>query len=172
MSNSPKVAAIVAMDESRVIGINGTLPWRIPADMAHFRTLTTGNVVVMGRKTWDSLPPAFRPLPARTNIVISRTPSQLNLPEGVLRAGSPEAGVALARDVAAKAGVSVWIIGGAELYRALLPVCDEVHLTVVAGKHDGDAWLPEFESDFMHTSERSGDGCTFHVYTRKAETLR
>jgi dihydrofolate reductase len=169
MSGSPKVAAIVAMDESRVIGVNGSLPWRLPADMAHFRALTTGNVVVMGRKTWDSLPPAFRPLPGRTNVVVSRTPSQLNLPDGVLRAASPEAGVATAREVAAKTDASVWVIGGAELYRALLSLCDEVHLTVVAGKHEGDAWLPEFESDFVHISERSGDGCTFHVYTRKAK---
>jgi dihydrofolate reductase len=168
MSGSPKIAAVVAMDESRVIGINGTLPWRLPADLAHFRALTTGNVVVMGRKTWDSLPPAFRPLPGRTNVVVSRTPAQLYLPDGVLRAASPEAGVAMAREEAARKGASVWIIGGAELYRSLLPVCDEVHLTVVAGKHDGDAWLPAFESDFVHASERSGDGCTFHVFTRKA----
>jgi dihydrofolate reductase len=172
MSGSPKIAAVVAMDESRVIGINGALPWRLPADMAHFRALTTGNVVVMGRKTWDSLPPAFRPLPGRTNVVVSRTPSQLDLPEGVLRAASPEAGVAMACEVAAKNCTSIWIIGGAELYRSLLPRCDEVHVTVVAGQHEGDAWLPAFESDFVHTSERSGDGCTFHVYTRKAEALR
>lgn len=167
MSSAPKVAAVVAMDESRVIGIRGALPWRLPADMAHFRALTTGNVVVMGRKTWDSLPPAFRPLPGRVNLVVSRTPSQLNLPQGVLSAASPQEGLVLARQVAARAGVSVWIIGGGELYRSLLPVCDEVHVTVVAGKHDGDAWLPIFESDFVLISKRIGDGCTFHVYTRR-----
>jgi dihydrofolate reductase len=170
MSEPTKVAAIVAMDESRVIGINGALPWHVPADMAHFRTLTKGHVVLMGRKTWDSLPPAFRPLPGRTNVVVSRNPGQLNLPDGVLAAASPEAGVALARQIAEENGKSVWVIGGAELYRALLPVCDEVHLTVVSGKHEGDAWLPEFEQDFTHVSAQNTDGCTFHVYTRSAHT--
>jgi dihydrofolate reductase len=166
MSELTKVAAIVAMDESRVIGSNGTLPWHVPADMAHFRELTKGHVVVMGRKTWDSLPGAFRPLPGRINVVVSRNPSQVALPDGVLAATSPEEGVALARKIAEERGKSVWIIGGAELYRALLPVCDEVHLTVVTGKYEGDAWLPAFEHEFTHASARSGDGCTFHVYTR------
>ncbi len=172
MSASPKVAAVVAMDHSRVIGIKGTLPWRLAADMAHFRALTTGNVVVMGRKTWDSLPTAFRPLPGRTNLVVSRAPEHLNLPEGVLGAESPQAGLELACQVAARGGASVWVIGGAELYRALLPMCDEVHLTLVAGKHDGDAWLPIFENDFVLTDERSGDGCAFLVYTRKLQVAK
>jgi dihydrofolate reductase len=168
MSEPTKIAAIVAMDESRVIGKNGSLPWRLPADMAHFRALTTGHVVVMGRKTWDSLPAAYRPLPERTNVVVSRNPSNLSLPQGVLSASSPMEALAVARHAAAALGRSVWVIGGAEVYRALISSCDEVHLTVVSGKHDGDAWLPEFESDFVHSSERSADGCKFHVYTRKA----
>lgn len=166
MSASTKVAAVVAMDESRVIGMRGTLPWRVPEDMAHFRALTTGHVVLMGRKTWDSLPAPFRPLPNRTNIIVSRHPDQLSLPEGVLSAPSPEDAVALAREVAEPDGKWVWVIGGAEMYRALLPLCDEVHLTLIEGRHEGDAWLPEFESEFIHASERSAPGCTFHVYTR------
>lgn len=169
MSEPTKLAAIVAMDESRVIGRNGALPWHVPADMAHFRALTKGHVVLMGRKTWDSLPLTFRPLPGRINVVVSRTPEKLNLPDGVLAAASPEEGVALARETANQRGKSVWVIGGAELYRALLPLCDEVHLTVIAGKHEGDAWLPEFEHDFTHSSARSADGCTFHVYTRSVQ---
>jgi dihydrofolate reductase len=62
---------------------------------------------------------------------------------------------------------SVWVIGGAEVYRALLPLCDEVHLTVIAGQHEGDARLPEFEQQFRHASAVSAEGCTFHVYTRQ-----
>ena len=80
--------------------------------------------------------------------------------------------MALARGIATVGGRSVWIIGGAELYRALLPVCDEVRLTVVAGTHEGDAWLPEFEHEFSLTSSRSADGCTFHVYTRRVLVRR
>jgi len=168
MSNKPKVAAIVAMEQSRVSGLNGSLPWHVPADMAHFKALTSGHVVVMGRKTWDSLPQQFRPLPRRTNLVVSRNPAGLSLPEGVLSASSPEAALELALQAARPLGQSVWIIGGAELYRALLPVCDQVHLTVVAGRHTGDAWLPEFEDRFKHISSQTGEGCVFHVYERKA----
>ena len=166
MSSLTKVAAVVAMDESRVIGNRGALPWHVPEDMAHVRALTTGHVVLMGRKTWESLPPKFRPLPNRKNVVVSRNPEQLDLPDGVMAARSPEEGVALARAVAEQDGKWVWIIGGAEIYRAPLPQCDEVHLTVVAGRHEGDAWLPEFESQFTQASVRDAKGCVFHVYTR------
>jgi len=168
MSKPAKLLAIVAIDESRVIGNKGALPWHLPADMAHFRSLTTGHVVLMGRKTWESLPAAYRPLPKRSNIVVSRNGARLGLPEGVLYAPSPEEGVNVARKLAGELGKDVWVIGGAELYRALLPLCDEVHLTVVSGKHEGDAWLPEFEDSFTHVSAEQADGCIFHVYRRGA----
>lgn len=168
MSEAVKVLAIVAMDETRVIGSKGALPWHIPADMAHFRSLTMGHVVLMGRKTWESLPAAYRPLPGRKNVVVSRNADSLGLPEGVLHAASPEDAVGVAKGLAGQLGKNVWVIGGAELYRALLPLCDEVHLTIVSGKHEGDASLPEFEGSFTHVSEQQAEGCTFHVYARQA----
>jgi dihydrofolate reductase len=160
-----KVAAIVAMDEGRLIGKNGGLPWHVPEDLAHFRSLTSGQIVVMGRKTWDSLPPKFKPLPGRTNLVISREGSDLSLPEGVLRAFSPAHAVELAQSVAADER-TIWIIGGAEIYKATLPLCDEVHLTKIHGTHEGDAWLPEFEKGYALASETAGEKCTVQVYTR------
>ena len=167
MMQKPKVAAVVAMDEARVIGRDGTLPWNVPEDLAYFRSVTAGHVVLMGRKTWDSLPDAVKPLPGRTNIVVSRRSAELDLPGGVLCAASPEEGLQIAKQAAMSQSKHVWIIGGAELYKALLPQCDEVHLTVIHGKHDGDAWLPEFESSFQSVSRREGEKCSFFVFAKK-----
>ena len=165
------VAAIVAMDETRVIGIKGALPWHLPEDMAHFRQLTHGGVVIMGRKTWDSLPVKFKPLPGRVNLVVSRQAPNLILPPGVLQASSPEEGLLLATQAARQRGCSkVWIIGGAELYNVLLDSCDEVHLTLVRGKYEGDAWFPPFEERFGLISEngvnQDHQRCFFKVYAR------
>jgi dihydrofolate reductase len=165
MTTEVPVAAVVAMDENRVIGKAGTLPWNVPEDLAHFRALTKGHIVVMGRKTWESLPEKFRPLPGRTNVVVSRDIAKLRLPEGVVAASSPEEALSAAKALA-KDGQRVWIIGGAELYRATLPFCAEVHLTIIDGCHDGDAWLPTFEGDFTQVSETRGERCSFRVYER------
>jgi dihydrofolate reductase len=164
---SPKIAAIVAMDSSRLIGSNGELPWRLKSDLARFKGLTTGHVVVMGRRTWDSLPPSAKPLPGRTNLVISRRAGELVLPNGVLRAGSPKEGLDIARSEASRLGCSIWVIGGAELYRALIPLCDEVYLTVVQGSYQGDTWLEPFEEGFELQSEEQGEGCKFITYRRR-----
>lgn len=161
----PVVAAIVAMDEGRLIGKNDGLPWHLPEDLKHFKQLTTGHVVVMGRKTWESLPAKFRPLPGRLNVVVSRTPASIDAPPEVLRAASPEEALRLACE-AASGEQKVWVIGGAELYAATLPLCDEVHLTVVAGHHEGDAWLAEFEGAFALAEERAGESCRFLSFRR------
>lgn len=161
-----KVAAIVAMDETRVIGRGGSLPWNLPEDMAHFRAQTTGHIVIMGRKTWESLPPRFRPLPNRLNIVVSRNLSSLELPEGVIGASSIEESIHAALE-RAQPGQVIWFIGGGELYRAALPMCDEVHLTLVSGQHQGDAFFPAFEENFSEVSTTPGELCAFKIYRRK-----
>ncbi len=165
MTADVRVAAVVAMDEDRVIGKAGGLPWHIPEDLAHFRNLTKGHIVVMGRKTWESLPEKFRPLPGRTNVVVSRDLARLALPDGVVGVDSPEEAVRVAKTIA-RDDQCVWIIGGAELYRATLPLCSEVHLTVVDGSHEGDAYLPPFEDAFTKLSETRGELCSFRVYGR------
>jgi len=161
----PVVAAIVAMDEGRLIGKNGGLPWHLPEDLKHFKQLTTGHVVVMGRKTWESLPAKFRPLPGRLNVVVSRTPASIDAPAEVLRAASPEEALLLACE-SASSERRVWIIGGAELYAATLPACDEVALTVSSVHHEGDAWKTEFERGFQLADERQGDSCRFLTFRR------
>lgn len=161
-----KVAAIVAMDEGRVIGRDGSLPWHLPEDLAHFKALTSGHIVVMGRKTWDSLPPKFRPLPGRTNIVVSRNPAALGLPEGTLGVRSIDEAVTTAARIA-KEEQKIWFIGGAELYSAALPMCDELHLTLVHGRHEGDARFPVFEDRFREVSSDSRERCTFRVYEKE-----
>ncbi len=160
------IAAVVAMDEARVIGKDGALPWHLPEDLAHFKRLTMGSVIIMGRKTWDSLPERFKPLPGRTNVVVSRSPQALTLPQGVLVADSPEGAIAAAKQVAPR-GSTIWIIGGAELYRRTLPICDEVHLTRVVGVHEGDATFPAFEEGFLVVNQEQGERCTFLTYRRK-----
>jgi dihydrofolate reductase len=168
--SKPTVAAIVAMDEGRVIGKDGALPWHLPEDLAYFKAQTSGHFVIMGRKTWNSLPPKFRPLPGRVNIVVSRNPDALELPEGTFGARSVEEALAIA-ERAAKPEQKVWFIGGAELYAGALSLCDELHLTLVHGHHAGDATFPRFEDRFERVSSEKGERCTFQVY-RAIESLR
>jgi len=116
------LAAIWAQSTDGFIGRDGVLPWSVPEDMAHFRRLTDDQVVVMGRATWESLPDRFRPLPGRDNIVLSRHAVVL-------------AGASVVPDVAAAlhavAGRPAWVIGGAQVYAALLPHTDRLEVTDV-----------------------------------------
>jgi dihydrofolate reductase len=128
--------AVAAMAANRIIGRDGALPWRLPEDMKFFRTLTTGYPVVMGRKTWESL---GKPLPNRRNIVISRTMPPV---EGAEVVHSLEELNAL------HLSGDVYVIGGAEIYKLLLPECAAVYLTVLSAGAEGDTHFPEFEGDF------------------------
>ena len=129
------LALIAAIARNGVIGRGDGLPWRLPEDMAHFKSITLGCPVVMGRKTWDSLPPRRQPLPGRHNIVVTR------------QAGWQAAGATRAQDIhaalaAAGAVPRVWVIGGAELYASALPLADELVLTEIDADFDGDAHFP------------------------------
>ena len=136
--NAPVVALIAAVADNGVIGQGGALPWRIPADLRWFRERTMGHHVVMGRKTWVSI---GRPLPGRTNIVVSRT-RDLAVPEGV----SVVDGLVTAIERATKAGDDeVFVIGGAELYRAALPLAGRIYLTRVHADVAGDTWFPAID---------------------------
>jgi dihydrofolate reductase len=128
--------AIVAMALNRVIGLDGGLPWTLKGELAFFRRTTMGHVVVMGRKTFDSI---GRPLPGRENVVISRSWEGV---DGVTVLRSP------GEVVEPGDGREIYVIGGAEIYRALLPRCDAVLLTVVLREVKGDTFLPEFEDGF------------------------
>lgn len=128
------------MARNRVIGRANALPWRLPADMAHFKALTTGHPVLMGRKTYESL---GRPLPHRTNIVVTRDPRFEAA--GCLVAHSVDAALTIAARHTDPAHPEVFVIGGAELYRQLLPYADRLYPTLVEADVEGDAWFPEFD---------------------------
>lgn len=143
----PEIILIAAVAKNRVIGRDNQLIWNIPEDMAHFKALTQGHTVLMGRKTWESLPPRFRPLPGRRNIVISR---QADYPAaGAEVAPSLEAGFALLAPQE-----KVFVIGGAEIYGQALPYAGQMELTEVDLAPEGDAWFPAFAGDEWKIVER------------------
>jgi len=119
---TPRLAAIWAQSADGFIGRDGALPWSLPEDLARFRALTAGHVVLMGRATWDSLPAAYRPLPGRENVVLSRTGS--DAPGATVVPGVAEA----LRFLGERPG---WVVGGAQVYQALLHVVDRVEVTDV-----------------------------------------
>jgi dihydrofolate reductase len=132
------VALIWAQARDRVIGASGGLPWHLPEDLALFRSLTTGSTVIMGRRTWESLPERFRPLPGRTNVVLTSDPRWSA--EGARRAGS----VAEVLD----GGGPLWVIGGGAVYAAFLPHADRLVVTDVDVAVDGDTWAPAIGAEW------------------------
>tara|TARA_B100000287_G_scaffold44233_1_gene39770 strand:- start:6874 stop:7383 length:510 start_codon:yes stop_codon:yes gene_type:complete len=137
-----KISIIVAMDEDGAIGKNDALPWRLKSDMERFRKLTEGdgfNSVIMGRKTWDSLPEAFRPLPDRVNIVMSRDTEWSD--EGAINALYVGRAIEIAF---AEGSEECWIIGGSQIYSIFLDRVDEIHLTEVHTTGSGDVKFPEW----------------------------
>jgi dihydrofolate reductase len=136
-----RIALIVAMADNRIIGADGGLPWRIPADLKHFKALTMGKPVVMGRRTFDSI---GKPLPGRPNIVVSG--SRQAFPEGVECARDIDTAIVIARRRAAEVGAAeIFIIGGETLYRALLPQADRIYLTQVHEEAAGDTVFPRLD---------------------------
>lgn len=136
----PRLILIAAVARGGAIGRGNELPWHLPEDLKHFRATTQGAPVIMGRRTWESLPPRFRPLPGRHNIVVSRDPHWSA--DGACRAGS----LAEARAAAGDAP-RVFVIGGAELYRAALPLADELLLTELdLAVPDADAFFPDWRA--------------------------
>ncbi len=136
--SKPILALVAACARSGVIGIDNKLPWHLPEDMKFFRETTRGKPVIMGRKTWESLPDAFRPLPGRLNIVVSRNPD-FHAEGGAVVGSLPEA-------VAAAGNAEIaCVIGGAEIYRQALPLADRLILTEIDRDYAGDAFFPAFD---------------------------
>lgn len=162
-----KVCAIVAMSDDRIIGREGGLPWHLPADLKRFKDLTTGCAVIMGRKTYESLPPKFRPLPGRRNIVITRDPHYSDNHPGVECYKTPEDGIKACRVNNRGFKGPIWIIGGAQIYKATLGLWDEVYLTVVHQRVSGDAALAPFEEGFELVDNVAFEGFSFQHYVRK-----
>jgi dihydrofolate reductase len=157
-----RVALVAALARGGVIGRDGRIPWHLPEDIAHFRELTMGYPVVMGRRTWDSLPDRFRPLPGRRNIVVTRNPGWQGI--GAERAASLEAALELAVE-----DERVFVIGGAQLYAEALAVADELLLTEINADVDGDTVFPPFDeavfTEVAREAHLAADGTAFAFVT-------
>ena len=148
---------IYARSRNGVIGRDGQLPWHLPADLAHFKQTTLGQAVVMGRKTWDSLPERFRPLPGRTNIVITRQ-TDWHAP-GALVAHSLEQAMSLC-----PAPGPLWVIGGADIYAQALPLASTVVVTEIDVEVQGDAHAPKLGTEWKEMSrllQQNEDGLSY-----------
>jgi len=157
-----KLHLIYARARNGVIGKDNQMPWHLPEDLAHFKRVTLGQPVIMGRKTWDSLPARFRPLPGRLNIVITRQ-TDWHV-EGAKHANSIEDAMRLCGDV-----TEAWIMGGAEIYRQAEPLASTAVVTEIDADFEGDAYAPELGAQWQevqreqHTTT-SGLGFAFVTY--------
>jgi dihydrofolate reductase len=143
-ASAAPIGLIWAQATNGVIGDAGTIPWRLPEDLSHFKELTLTGAVIMGRRTWDSLPERFRPLPGRDNIVITRQSNWSA--DGVTVVHSlPDA-------LAAAAPQPVWIIGGGEIYRQAMALADHLEVTEVDLDPPGDTVAPSVDASFTQTA--------------------
>ena len=152
---------IYARAANGVIGVNGKLPWHLPEDLAHFKRTTLGCPVIMGRKTWDSLPPKFRPLPGRTNIVVTRRPDWNEI--GVQPAQSLREALQLCEH-----SPNVWVIGGAQLYALAEPLATTAVVTEIEKDFEGDAFAPTLGTAWQETAREphvATSGLSFSIVT-------
>lgn len=142
----PVLSAIAAQGENRVIGKDNKMPWHLPADLKHFKTITSGHPVLMGRKTFESI---GKPLPNRTNIIMTRD-SNYSAPDCII-VNNVETAVSMANELEMD---EIFIIGGAEIYRQLLPQIQRVYLTIIHHAFEGDAFFPELNKNEWHEISR------------------
>ena len=153
-----------------VIGVKGRMPWHVPEDLAHFKRTTHGHPVIMGRKTWDSLPPKFRPLPGRLNVVISRdAQTRQNLSENGCQ---PLQNLREALSFCEQSKPQeVWVIGGAQIYAHALPLAHKAVITQIDTVYEGDAFAPVLDVTWREVQREQavsaqGVGLNFVTYKR------
>jgi|SRR3989338_4961275 len=154
------ISLIAAVSAGNVIGHANNLPWHIPEDIAYFKKLTIGKIVLMGRKTWESIPAKFRPLPKRKNIVITRQPNY-PVPAGVAVFATIKAALS------AHAGEEIMVIGGAEIYRQTIDRAATLYITHIRREFAGDTFFPEIDKNVWHEAEREDhEWFSFVTYKR------
>ncbi|MFY8191607.1 MAG: dihydrofolate reductase [Limnohabitans sp.] len=147
-----KLKLIYARAANGVIGLNNQMPWHLPEDLAHFKRTTLGSPVLMGRKTWESIPAKFRPLPGRANLVLTR---QTNWhAEGALVVHSLEEGITLAL-AHCPTDKDLWVMGGADIYAQAAAIADEAIVTEIEQDFEGDAFAPKLGASWHETSRES-----------------
>jgi len=163
-----KIGLIRAQARGGVIGKDGVMPWHLPEDLAHFKRVTLSHPVIMGRKTWDSIPPRFRPLPGRRNIVVTR---QVDFDQnGALRASSLREALQLCENAP-----QVWVIGGAQVYAQALPLADELVVTEIDADFEGDAFAPAIGAEWQEVAREpliSSQGLPLAFITWQRRTPR
>lgn len=153
------LSLIAGISQNNCIGQNGQLPWHIPEDLKHFREVTAGKTVLMGRKTWESLPEKFRPLPNRTNIIITRQ-TDYSVPTGVEVYATIDEAIA-------KHPEEIVVIGGAEIYKQTIDQADRLYITHINQTVNGDAFFPEIDLNIWHEVERADhEGYSFVTYQK------
>ena len=156
---SARVSIIAAIGHNRVVGKDNDLLWHIPDDLKRFKELTLGHPVIMGRRTWESLPERVRPLPGRTNIVVTRDNDWSA--EGALIAHSLEEALAIAKEHDQE---EVFVIGGGQIYAQALPHTDRLYLTLIDDEKEGHVYFPPYESEFtniLKDEPREHEGLTY-----------
>jgi dihydrofolate reductase len=164
-----RVNLIYARARNGVIGRDNTLPWHLPEDMAHFKHATAGSPVIMGRKTWDSLPTKFRPLPGRTNLVVTGQSGWRA--DGALPAPGVQEALQLCTALSPSPD-DVWIIGGAQLYASALPMAQRAVVTELDQDFEGDTFAPLLDAQWQETSRdeqvsRNGRRFAFVTYHKR-----
>ncbi|MFV0681562.1 dihydrofolate reductase [Ottowia sp.] len=163
-SPKPKLGLIWAQARGGVIGKEGIMPWHLPEDLAHFKRTTLSHPVIMGRRTWDSIPPRFRPLPGRSNIVVTRQDDWHQ--NGAQRASS----LRDALQICDQSEVA-WVIGGAQIYAQALPLADMLVVTEIDANFTGDAYAPAIGPEWHETQRHpiiaaNGLRLSFVIYRR------
>ena len=158
-----KLSVIAVIGKNRELGKDNRLLWKVPGDLPRFKALTTGHPVIMGRKTFESLPPKFRPLPGRTNIIISSNPSFQ--PDGVIVVQSIDEAIKKATD--APGSEEVFITGGGSVYAQAIEKADRLYITVVDASTDADTFFPEYSLLFTNViskEQNEAEGLHYTYY--------
>ena len=172
IAQEPRLSIIVAASQNNVIGNQGDLPWRMPADLKYFKQLTMNHAMIMGRTTYESI---GRPLPGRTTIVLSRSATENTFAEGVLVARSLEDAIQSACSLENRDGNEIFITGGSQIYDLALPKVNRIYLTRIQATVEGDAFFPELDNSIWKSiskedrpaDEKNEHNCSFEVYERR-----